>query len=84
MVFIESPNEMGRINEPADVQYDKVAEGEGNKYCCLHGVVEVFEGSVDGEQNEEDQVKHPIKSARKMNNFLLNFLGILRLTVSGT
>lgn len=61
-VLGQAPQEVGRVDEPRDIQDDDVAQGEGDEEGGLNRVVPVLEGRIDRQQHEKDQVEDPIKS----------------------
>lgn len=68
MILIQSPNKVRCIDKPSDVYHDNVAQRKGYKNSCLNGIVPVLERCVDRKQNEQHEIKNPIKSMKKSLN----------------
>lgn len=60
-IFVQAPEQVGRVDHPRDIDDDNVAQREGHEEGGLHRVVPVLERCVDGQQNEEDQVEDPVE-----------------------
>lgn len=62
VVLVQPPDEVRRVDQPRNIDDDDVAQGEGDEYGRLHGVIPILKRCIDWQQYKDDQVQNPVKS----------------------
>lgn len=70
VVFVQSPDEVSRVDQPCNVQHQQVTQRKCNKDRSLHGITPVFQRGVDWQQDEQDRVEQPVETLLEHDNFV--------------